>query len=232
MWWDHPEGPMVEADIDVIVLRSGLSVQLDRADRFAARGLPVFNDPGAHRQAQDKHFQAAAFLRAGVPHPATKGVGAGLPSARGALVAKPRYGSSGERVRLINVADVEQALATGGVVQERIVDAEEFRATVVGQRVVAWARKIPAEGEFRANLALGARMFPTTAPDAESADVAVRAVEALGLDIGGVDLMVGRSGPVVLEVNAATTLYGADGASTAQILSAIIELCAAAVSDG
>ena len=75
-------------------------------------------------------------------------------------------------------------------------------------------------------------MRPASAPDEESARAARGAVEALGLDIGGVDLMVGPSGPVVLEVNAATTLHGSSDAGTEVILRAVLGLCAARAAGG
>ncbi len=229
MWWDHPLGPMVEADPSVVLLRSGAPIQLDRAERLALAGLAVVNDPAAHRRAQDKLDQAAAFLRAGVPHPATAGIGEGVDlAASTSLVAKPRRGSSGDQVRLVSGQEARDALSAGDLVQERVVDAVEYRVTVVGGVAVAWARKILAEGEFRANLDRGARMVATERPEGDAASVACAAVEALGLDIGGVDLMVTRSGPVVLEVNAATTLHGADAGSTSEILRAVVALCAAA----
>ena len=225
MWWDHPEGPMVEAAPSLVLLRSGADVQLDRAERLARSGLPVLNEPMAHRRSRDKLVQAQVYLAASVPHPATVGVGDGVAVSSVPLVAKPRQGSSGDGVRLITEDAVDAALATGDLVQQRILDAEEYRVTVVDGRDVAWARKVPAAGEFRANLDLGARMVAARRPDAAAASVACAAVEALGLDIGGVDLMVGRSGPVVLEVNAATTLHGADAMATRRILGAVVELC-------
>ena len=228
MWWDHPVGPMVDADPSVVLLRSGSAVQLDRADQLTAEGRRVINDPSAHRRAQDKLEQAKVFQVSGIPHPATMGVGSGIEVPRSTLVAKPRIGSSGEGVRLISSSAAASAVAAGDVVQERITQAEEFRVTVVAGRDVAWARKVLAEGEFRANIDRGARMIPAERPGGGAAKVACEAVEALGLDIGGVDLMVSRSGPVVLEVNAATTLHGADAGSTEEILHAVVSLCCAA----
>ena len=223
---------MIDADIDLVLLRSGLDVQLARADLLAGRGLPVLNDPGAHRRAQDKLGQATVFLAAGVPHPRTAGIGHGILKTDRELVAKPRRGSSGLGVHLIGQGAVGLALERDEVVQERIVGATEYRVTVVGGRAVAWAEKIPAEGDFRANLDRGGKMRPVEPPEGSSEAAATRAVEALGLDIGGVDLMVGTSGPVVIEVNAATTLHGADEDSTKRVLEALIDLCSSVAGEG
>ena len=47
---------------------------------------------------------------------------------------------------------------------------------------------------------------------------------ALGLLIAGVDLVMTPEGPVVLEVNAATTLWGPSPAATRQIVDAVVVL--------
>ncbi len=229
MWWDHPVGPRVTSEPDLVLLRSGRPIQLRRAEDLSAAGLAVLNDPHAHRRASDKLHQAAIFASAGVPHPATYGIGLGLGGSSELLVAKPRSGSSGRGVRLLGPEDLAEALAVGDVVQEQVVGAPEYRVLVVGGIDVDWARKYPAAGDFRANLDQGGTMHRTERPSEQAAQIAVQAMVALGLDIGGVDLMVGRSGPVVLEVNAATTLHGSDPAATEEILRAVLGLCVTTV---
>lgn len=221
MWWDHPEGPSVAEDADVVLLRSGRENQLDRAQLLAASGVPVISRPEAHRSSRDKLFQAAAFERAGVAHPETAKGGAPLPS--GDLLAKPRRGSSGDGVRRI---DREAALAIGvdELVQELLVPDVELRCTVIGERALAWASKQPAPGDFRGNIDAGATMTAAPEPADRVTEAAVAATRALGLLVGGVDLLVVDGEPVVLEVNAASTLHGPDEASTAAVLAALVEL--------
>jgi glutathione synthase/RimK-type ligase-like ATP-grasp enzyme len=64
-------------------------------------------------------------------------------------------------------------------------------------------RRIAAPGEWRTNVALGARREPTRPPD-EAAAVAVAAAAAVGGDLVGVDLVPDARGRwTVLEVNGA-----------------------------
>ena len=67
-------------------------------------------------------------------------------------------------------------------------------------------------------------MYDARCPSPEAESCALSAVGALRLAVAGVDLMMTERGPVIIEVNAATTLYGASSRSTASVLRAVIEL--------
>lgn len=64
----------------------------------------------------------------------------------------------------------------------------DVRLQVVGDRVVAGMYRYSENGDFRANLSNGGSMKPFKASEKEKA-LAVRAVQALGLDFAGVDLL-------------------------------------------
>ncbi len=92
MWWDHPVGPMVPADPGVVALRSSHPVQLARAEVFARMGVPVVNDPVAHRRARDKLHQHEVLGAAGLLVPETTGAGTATARWHGndLVVVKPR----------------------------------------------------------------------------------------------------------------------------------------------
>ena len=56
------------------------------------------------------------------------------------------------------------------------------------------------DGDFRSNLTRGGSMAPYSPTRAE-AELAVAATELLGLDFAGVDVLFGRDGPLLCEVN-------------------------------
>ncbi|MEM7038917.1 MAG: 30S ribosomal protein S6--L-glutamate ligase [Bacteroidota bacterium] len=110
------------------------------------------------------------------------------------------------------------------LVQEFIREARstDIRAFVVDGEVVGAMQRIGAEGEFRSNLHRGgsARVINLTHQEKLTA---IRAAEALGLEIAGVDMLPSRRGPLVIEVNASPGLEGIEGATRVDIAGKIIQ---------
>jgi glutathione synthase/RimK-type ligase-like ATP-grasp enzyme len=71
--------------------------------------------------------------------------------------------------------------------------------------VVGAAMRFAAPGEWRTNIALGARSMATTAPP-DACELALAATAALGIDLAGVDLLPDGDGWVVIEVNGAVDM--------------------------
>ncbi len=77
----------------------------------------------------------------------------------------------------------------------------DLRAFVLGGEVIAAMRR-RANGGWRTNVAQGGSAEPVQLT-AEQADLAVRAAEAVGALVAGVDLLPGPAGEIyILEVNA------------------------------
>ncbi|MGB7860184.1 MAG: 30S ribosomal protein S6--L-glutamate ligase [Acidimicrobiia bacterium] len=110
------------------------------------------------------------------------------------------------------------------LVQEFVKEAggADIRAFVVGGKVVAAMRRQGAPGEFRSNLHRGgsAEVVKLTAHERATA---VRAAKTMSLNVAGVDLLQGKDGPMVLEVNSSPGLEGIEGASGIDIADQIIE---------
>ncbi len=86
------------------------------------------------------------------------------------------------------------------VVQEFIgPGGRDYRVFVIGGETVASMERI-ARSDWRANAARGASVRPAKLPP-EAEDLAIKASEALGAEIAGVDLIRGENGFKVLEVN-------------------------------
>src|SRR5207302_104916 len=77
----------------------------------------------------------------------------------------------------------------------------DLRAFVLGGRVIAAMRR-HANGGWRTNVAQGGRVEPVQLSAAEE-DLALRAADAVGAPVAGVDLLPGPTGErFVIEVNA------------------------------
>lgn len=132
-----------------------------------------------------------------------------------------------------SVLDAMHSLRQNILIQAFISEAAgtDYRAIVVGQRVVAAMARQAGEGEFRSNLhrggtARGVELEPAFAR------TAVHAAEVLGLNIAGVDLLASREGPMVLEVNSSPGLEGIEKATGVDVAGAMIDFVIASAPQG
>ena len=75
----------------------------------------------------------------------------------------------------------------------------DVRVNVVGGKVVS-AMERYNENDFRSNITNGGSMRRVSLSE-EMANAAIKATEAIGLDFAGVDVLFGKDGPIVCEVN-------------------------------
>jgi ribosomal protein S6--L-glutamate ligase len=109
------------------------------------------------------------------------------------------------------------------LIQEFISESRgaDIRAFVIGNHVVAAMKRQGAEGDFRSNLHRGGegRLITLTS---EEERTAIAAAKALGVKIGGVDLLQSERGALVMEVNSSPGLRGIEEVSGIDIASLII----------
>jgi RimK family alpha-L-glutamate ligase len=207
--------------LDVLPSLDGIEAGAWALDLLERNGVTVLNGHAGLATAHDKLATADALLRAGVRHPRSAHVAPWLPPPplEPPLVLKPRFGSWGrDVVRCNDELDVVEALArfkhrvwfnaTGGVAQELIAPTGyDLRLVVARGSVLGAVRRVAAPGEWRTNIALGARRLPITPPN-EAVELAIAATAAVGLDLAGVDLLPSPDGWTVLEVNGAVDFNG------------------------
>jgi RimK family alpha-L-glutamate ligase len=210
-------GDVALARLDVTAELDGIEDGTHELERLDVGGVAVLNPPSALVAAHDKLLTARLLRRAALPHPQTTRVGLGLPEPEleFPLVLKPRYGSWGRDVFLCrDRAELREALGVlesrrwfaqhGALAQELVPPrGEDLRAIVAAGRVIGSARRVAAPGEWRTNVALGARIEPAPTPP-EAAALARAAATAIRGDLVGVDLLPLPSGHwTILELNAA-----------------------------
>jgi glutathione synthase/RimK-type ligase-like ATP-grasp enzyme len=139
-----------------------------------------------------------------------------MPRMRLPLVVKPRFGSQGQDVDLCpsRRALEEQLCAlafrpwflTRGALAQELVPPQgyDLRLVVAGGRVVGAVRRVAKVGEWRTNVALGARREPVE-PSSDAAELAIAAAAAaVEGALVGVDLLpLPHGGWTVLELNGA-----------------------------
>lgn len=189
--------------------------RMDLLHRLRAAGVPVLNPPAALEACVDKYLATAKLAAAGLPVPPTavcQHADAALEAFAalgGDVVVKPLFGSEGRG--MLRVADPELAWRTFRTLERTqcVMYVQQFirhpgwdlRAFVLGGSVFAAMRR-SAAGGWRTNVAQGGRAEPVEL-SADDRLLALRAAEAVGAPVCGVDLLPGPEGErYVLEVNA------------------------------
>jgi ribosomal protein S6--L-glutamate ligase len=110
------------------------------------------------------------------------------------------------------------------LIQEFIEESRgrDVRALVVGGRVVGAMRREAKGGEFRSNLHRGGQGTALDLPPA-FAEAALKATQAVGLEVAGVDLLEASGGPKVMEVNSSPGFEGLEQATGIDVAGAIID---------
>lgn len=111
------------------------------------------------------------------------------------------------------------------LIQEYIdeADGSDYRAFVVGDKVVAAMKRTAPKGDFRSNLHRGGEGEKVKLTSEEE-KLAVRASQALGLQISGVDILRSRKGPLIMEVNATPGFTGISRVSGVNVTKDIVKL--------
>jgi RimK family alpha-L-glutamate ligase len=209
-------GDVALARLDVLKTVDGIEPGVWALDELEATGVRVLNRSYTLRAAHDKLITARVLGEATLPHPRTQHIweGGPVPDIELPVVVKPRFGSWGREVVLCStlgsLARVLEGIrrkawyaATGALVQELVPPVGyDVRIVVAAGRVIGAIRRIAQPGEWRTNVALGARRRPVK-PPREACELALAAARAVRGDLVGIDLLPAGDGYVVLEVNGA-----------------------------
>ncbi|HHG85173.1 MAG TPA: RimK family alpha-L-glutamate ligase, partial [Bacteroidetes bacterium] len=122
-----------------------------------------------------------------------------------------------------SVIEAFHALDANILVQEFVSDARssDIRAFVVDGEVVGAMLRQGTEDDFRSNLHRGGSAHGIHL-SREDKQIAIKAADALGLAVAGVDMLPSSRGPLVIEVNSSPGLEGIEGATGVDIADRII----------
>lgn len=200
-------------------------------------GVPVVNPAGAIARSRDKLRCLQLLAQQGVDVPRTVMATAGakvkhLVEAVGGLpcIIKLLRGTQGVGVMIANTASEAETivqtfwgLGQDVCLQEFIVESsgKDVRALVVGDEVVGAMRRQAQGGEFRSNLHRGGE-GKSIRLDKRYQETAVRAAKTIGLSVCGVDMLEGKTGPKVMELNSSPGFEGLEQATRKDIAGAIV----------
>lgn len=129
-----------------------------------------------------------------------------------------------------SIIELLQSQKQNVLVQKFVAESKgkDIRAFVVGDRVVAAMRRVAQGQEFRSNVHRGG-IAEFVELDEEYTQTAVRAAQILGLQVAGVDMLEGKDGPQIMEVNSSPGLEGIEAATGLDIAGSVIDYISAQV---
>jgi ribosomal protein S6--L-glutamate ligase len=129
-----------------------------------------------------------------------------------------------------SIIELLQSQRQNVLIQKFVAESKgkDIRAFVVGDRVVAAMRRVAQGQEFRSNVHRGGIAEPVEL-DERYAETAVRCTQIMGLRVAGVDMLEGKDGPQVMEVNSSPGLEGIENATGLDVAGAVIDYIAAQV---
>ena len=129
-----------------------------------------------------------------------------------------------------SIIELLQSQKQNVLIQKFVAESKgkDIRAFVVGDRVVAAMRRVAQGQEFRSNVHRGGVAEAVELPQAYI-ETAVRATQILGLQVAGVDMLEGKDGPQIMEVNSSPGLEGIESCTGLDVAGAVIDYIAAQV---
>lgn len=129
-----------------------------------------------------------------------------------------------------SIIELLQSQKQNVLIQKFVAESKgkDIRAFVVGDRVVAAMRRVAQGQEFRSNVHRGG-IAEAIVLDEKYRETAVRAAQILGLQVAGVDMLEGKNGPQIMEVNSSPGLEGIESCTDLDVAGAVIDYISAQV---
>jgi ribosomal protein S6--L-glutamate ligase len=229
-----PEADLVIPRIGASITNYGLAV----VRQFDMMGVPVLNTSVAIARSRDKLRSIQLLTKKDIDVPKTvcartpDSVELALSFVGGTpAIVKLQQGAQGIGTMIAetpqavtSLLETLWAMGQDIILQEYIAESKgrDYRAIVVGGRVIAAMRRQAKKGEFRSNLHRGGHGVSVTL-DRRYRIAAIAATKVMGLEVAGVDMLEGRDGPKILEINSSPGLEGIERASGVDVAGAIIE---------
>lgn len=123
-----------------------------------------------------------------------------------------------------SIIDTFYTMKASFMLQEYIEESngEDVRAIVVGNKVVAAMKRKGEVGEFRSNIHRGGTGEIANI-SAKEERIALQAARHLGLPVAGVDMILSKRGPLLIEVNASPGLQGVEAYTKVNVAEHIIK---------
>lgn len=220
--------PIGRGSLEEIVFRMDLLYKIER------NGIYVVNPPEAIEHCVDKYDVLAILEEKGIPVPrtaVTENVEQAVKAFHelgGDVVVKPLFGSRGIGSTRIRDAEVASTIFRALNFHHNVLYIQEFvphgfsdiRALVVGNSVIAAMRRVA--NSWKTNYSQGAKPEPAKLESALE-ELAIKSAGIIGCKIAGVDILEGRNGPLVVDVNSQPGWRGLQSVTDFNIADKIVD---------
>lgn len=234
-------------ELDAIIVRpvgrgslEEIIFRMDLLHRFERLGVLVVNPADAIEQCADKYHALALLEENRVPVPRTivtenlEAALQGFHELGGDVVLKPIFGSRGIGSTRISDPNIAERVFSTLLFQHSVLYLQEFihhgnsdiRAFVVGTKVVAAMRRIA--DSWKTNVSQGANPIAIQL-SRELESLAVKSAGIAGCKVAGVDILEGRSGSKIIELNSQPGWRGLQSVSHVNISDSIVDYIVAEV---
>ncbi|MFC1609079.1 RimK family alpha-L-glutamate ligase [Patescibacteria group bacterium] len=207
-------------EFDIFIFRTyakTLNDSLILAEKLVSDGKTVIDAALGKTFVLSKMFEASKMAQNGILYPQTvrcvnfEETGSRVENMPFPVIVKPVDGRQGQGVaKLDNFEELSDFLtkeAGEWMIQEYVPITYDIRVFVVGGKAIGAMKRYIAEGDFRSNIALGAKSEQVEMTQ-EQKDLAERAADAMSYDIAGIDLIETNKGLMVLEANSGPQWQG------------------------
>ena len=226
---------------DAVIPRIGASITFFGTAivrQFEQMGVCCLNSSLGIITSRDKLFSIQLLARHSLGIPQTlfvrrrDAILSGIEKIGGApVVIKLIEGTQGIGVILADTNKVAEAIVEtlqstrqNVLIQKFVSESKgrDIRAIVAGNKVVAAMRRVAKGDEFRSNVHRGGSVEPVEL-DEKYQNTAIRAAQLMGLNVAGVDMLEGKRGPKIMEVNSSPGLEGIEKATKIDVAGAMVE---------
>lgn len=235
----HDSGKFEEIDYVIPRIKPSMTFYGTAMVRqFEVMNIPCLNGSNEITRSRDKLHTLQIMAQHGINIPTTSFANSSYETkdliqiVEGApLVIKLLEGTKGVGVVLAesnkaaeSVINAFRSLKADILVQHYIKESkgQDIRCFVIGGEVVASMERVAQEGEFRANIHLGATAKEIKVSD-EERELAIKAAKIIGLEVAGVDMVRSNNGAKILEINSSPGLEGIEAATGIDIAGKMIE---------
>lgn len=194
-------------------------------DEKVGRGMYYISKHGTFYQASEDGFPYAKTFA--ITSPASLLIM--LDQVSYPLIVKKSISSKGKGVfRCTTKNDVlnllkDENLKVGDLLFQEYIDySGDVRVFVVGNKILGAMRREPQVGQWKGNVAQGANAYPVEITD-EVRKLALDVVRLQHAEIRGVDIMLPKSGPVLIETNSAPQFKAFESSTGVNVAKEIVQ---------